>query len=199
VNLLSHLLLSGPDPSLRLGNVLGDLVKGMIDGATRTDLPLAVLEGVRLHRRIDTFTDTHDIPRRSCLLITPEWRRYAGILVDVFYDHVLSRNWSRLHPEEPLEKFLAIAYRQFEDFDQSVLPPMFPVVIRRMIDGNWLGSYGTQAGIALTLRRMSRRLRRPVNLEAAAQQLPEIYDHLEQDFLEFWPQLVAEVRKTGFD
>lgn len=182
---------------MRLGNVLGDVVKGSVTGETTVDLPAAVLEGVRLHRRIDAFTDAHEIPRRSRALIAPEWRRFSGILIDVFYDHALSRNWAELHPGEPLEEFLAAAYRQFEAFDHSTLPPMFPVVVRRMIEGNWLGSYGTQAGITLTLRRMSRRLRRPFPLEGAAEQLPGIYVELERDFLEFWPQLERECLPGG--
>lgn len=192
LNLLSHLLLSGPEPEIRLGNVLGDVVKGPlhgVEGASRTDLPAAVLVGVRLHRRIDAFTDAHEIPRRSRGLIAPEWRRFAGILVDVFYDHALSRNWAQLHPGESLPDFLAAAYRQFEEMDLSGLPADFPVIIRRMIQGNWLGSYGSQEGIALTLKRMSRRLRRPIALETAAAQLPGIYPSLERDFLEFWPAL----------
>jgi acyl carrier protein phosphodiesterase len=195
MNLLAHLLLSGPDPEVRLGNVLGDLVKGQVEGEAgekRGDLPPRVLAGARLHRRIDAFTDSHEIPRRSQALIWPEWARYASVLVDIYYDHALSRNW-REFCAVPLREFLDGAYRQFGEMDLDALPPYFPLVARRMIQGDWLASYGSQAGIELTLRRVSRRLRRPVELERAAAQLPEIYPALEADFLEFWPQLKEAV------
>jgi acyl carrier protein phosphodiesterase len=195
LNLLAHLLLSGPEADVdrRLGNVLGDLVKGSVEGE-RPDLalPPGVLEGVRLHRRIDAFTDAHPVPRRSRRLIAPEWRRFSGILVDIYYDHVLTRNWPRFCPR-PLADYLDTAYAQFRAYDPGQLPPEFSLVIRRMIQGHWLGSYGTREGIALTLRRVSRRLHRVLPLEEAADQLPEIYPALERDFLEFWPELETQV------
>ena len=85
VNWLVHVFLSKPDIEFRLGNLLADLVKGR----DRAAMPSLFLEGVRQHQRIDAFTDTHPVVRRSRARIGGDYGHARGILVDVFYDHFL--------------------------------------------------------------------------------------------------------------
>ena len=100
MNWLAHAFLSSADTDFRLGNLLADIVKGSdLDG-----MPPEFLAGVRCHRAIDSFTDSHPVPRRSRVRIAGEWGRFSGILIDVFYDHFLAVNWDR-YADVPLPAF----------------------------------------------------------------------------------------------
>jgi len=89
MNWLAHLLLAEPNPELRLGNLLGDLVKG----EERKILNPQLQRGLECHQAIDIFTDKHSIVKCSKKRLDPQYRRFAGILVDVFYDYILANNW----------------------------------------------------------------------------------------------------------
>ena len=157
---------------------------------TRTELeavPQIFHPGIECHRRIDVFTDGHPVVRRSVQRLLPPHRRFAPILVDVFYDHFLSTQWP-CHWPGPLGEFLEEVYGSFETY-RSQLPEATFGVLERMRCENWLGSYGEIAGVRLTLERIARRLRRPVELGDAVIELERNYDGLEADFKEFFPEL----------
>src|SRR3954463_9153752 len=109
MNWLAHLFLSQPDPAFRVGNLLPDL----LPISALSDLAPEILRGVRQHRRIDAFTDTHPVVRRSINRLNPPLRRFGGIVVDVFYDHFLSRDWER-YSKVPLSNFIGEIYVAFE-------------------------------------------------------------------------------------
>jgi len=92
MNLLAHVLLAGEDPDLRFGSLIGDFVRGAIDPA----LPAGVRAGVALHRAVDAYTDAHPDVVAARRLFAPPLRRYAGIVLDVWFDHLLARDWARL-------------------------------------------------------------------------------------------------------
>ena len=106
MNYLAHLHLGGPQPAQLLGSLYGDFVKGPLDGRFATDVEAAI----RLHRRIDAFTDRHPRVRAACARFPVERRRYAGILLDLFFDHCLARCWGD-YADEPLAHFSARVYR----------------------------------------------------------------------------------------
>jgi acyl carrier protein phosphodiesterase len=141
---------------------------------------------------VDRFTDAHPIPRASRNRIGPERRRYGGVLVDVFYDHFLARHWSEFHPE-PLDRFTARCYAALRAHE-PVLPERLRLALPHMVEHDWLGSYREVDGIALTLARLSRRVRRENPLAGGAEELIRHYDALEADFRAFLPDLVREVR-----
>lgn len=93
MNFLAHALLAGEDPALLVGGVIGDWIKGSLPGV----LPEDIAKGVALHRAIDNFAESQPAFRRSRSRISMGRRRYAGVLVDVFYDHLLARNWAAIH------------------------------------------------------------------------------------------------------
>lgn len=192
MNWLAHLVLSEPSPAFRIGNLLPDLM-------TRTELcvtPKVFQAGIDCHRRIDAFTDSHPIVRRSAQRLVPPHRRFAPILVDIFYDHFLSANWSQ-HCSQPLEEFVREIYDSFSEY-AAQLPVVTGGVLQRMHAENWLGSYGEIAGVRLTLERVSRRLRRPVPLGEAVAELQRNYSALQTDFEEFFPKLRAHVKAQRF-
>jgi acyl carrier protein phosphodiesterase len=183
MNWLAHLLLSEPTPAFRIGNLLPDFVKPpLLEG-----LPGDFQRGIACHRRIDAFTDAHPVVRRSIGRFDPPFRRFAGILVDVFYDHFLAVDWP-VHASIPLTDFVAEVYAGIE-LHREDLPFLAYERLTQMRSGNWLYRYGDLPGIETTLRRLGGRLRRPFDLAAATLVLDRHYDSLRSDFTEFFPQL----------
>lgn len=154
--------------------------------------------GIQLHRRIDSFTDAHPVFGRSRRRLPPPYRRYAGVLVDVYYDHFLARDWHRYSPHESLASFVDRTYRLLSN-PPAEPPPRLQRALPKMIREDWLGSYVTEAGVDLTLKRISRRVSRANPLPDGASQLAAYYDGFATDFAEFYPDLIrhaAEVSKS---
>jgi len=174
-----------------VGNLLPDLHRGRLP----EDLAPAVLEGVYRHRRVDVFTDTHPVFERTRARLRPRHGRYAGVIVDVLYDHLLAAQWAEYHTE-PLPEFIARAYHGMVNYDGPT-PTRVQKVIAMMAEQDWLGTYATVEGIAHTLRRMSAYLRerfdREVDLASAVDELREQYDGFLDDFSHFFPDLIAYV------
>lgn len=187
MNWLAHLLLAEPNPEGRLGNLLGDLVKGEAKKALSPGLQ----QGIECHQAIDIFTDCHPIVKRSKRRIDSKYRRFAGILIDVFYDYVLANNWQD-YSDISLAEFTTSVYESWSS-NLSTLPVYPQGVVRRLMVEDWLGSYRTLEGIENTLARISwrlnRRSQRNYNLTLAIAQLTDNYCLLERDFKQFFPQL----------
>lgn len=155
MNYLAHGFLAGPDPALVVGGVAGDWVKGPLPGL----LPQDLAWGVALHRAIDAFAETHPAFCRSRARMSAGRRRYAGVLVDIFYDHLLARDWLEFS-NEGLNAYCAGVYRQI-GFRQHELPESSQSALALMAREDWLQSYRDLTGIADVLGRMSRRARQP--------------------------------------
>lgn len=183
MNWLAHLYLSEPDAGFRIGNLLPD----MVSMAALADLPETWRRGVDQHYRIDACTDAHPLVRGCFGRFQPPLRRFAGILTDVFFDHCLALDWRQFSSAE-LSTFTAEVYASF-DSHSDLIPPEARPVLERMREEDWLGSYQTIPGIEGILHRMSRRLRRPVNLSAAIPVLEAHYDAFRADFHAFFPEL----------
>jgi acyl carrier protein phosphodiesterase len=188
---LAHAFLSEPDIECRLGNLLADLVKGR----DRAGMTAAFLRGVQFHQAIDAFTDSHPVVQRSRARIAGEHRRFAGILVDVFYDHFLALDWER-YSAESLDVFTARLYADLRAHPLR-LPAEVQAVADRMLDEDFLGSYRRIEGIEAALRRVSLRLEarvgRAFGLEKAVSELQANFQGLGSDFAEFFPLLQAHV------
>ena len=190
MNWLAHLLLSEPTPEFRVGNLLPDLL-------TREQirqLPAHFLPGVRCHGLIDSFTDSHNAVRRSISRIEPPYRRYGGILVDVFYDHFLANDWSD-YSEVSLEDFAREAYASIAACRHD-LPPSIVPRLQLMTVENWLCSYREIAGVTHVLHRLGGRLRRPFDLGASVNFLERHKEDLYRDFKIFFPELIAHVASS---
>lgn len=190
MNYLAHLLLAEKTPESRLGNLLGDFVKGNLESWQLHYSP-EIIKGIKIHRQVDQFTDQHRIYMRSKRRISPINKVYSGIIIDIFYDHFLAKNWS-LFSEENLQNFIKNIYGILKD-NQPLLPVKLQQVLPRLMTEDWLSSYQTLEGIYLTLIRLSRRLKRENNLALALHDLVNHYQELEADFLTFFPEAIEYV------
>jgi len=188
MNWLAHLFLSEPSPAFRIGNLLPD----MVGHSALAGLSPEVLRGVQQHRRIDAFTDSHPIVRRSITRVGPKFRRFGGIFVDIFYDHFLSREWTTFSAT-PLAAFTHEIYACFASHRHEI-PPEAYIHLERMKSENWLSTYGDLHGVATTLGRIGLRLRRPMALAEGAAILEADYAGFHADFTAFFPELMAHVR-----
>ena len=187
MNWLAHLHLSEDDVEVRLGNVIADFIKG----EKRQALNARIRRGVACHMFIDSYTDAHPVFLRSRQRISPAHRKFAGIAVDVFYDHFLSVGWSG-YSTQPKRAFIDRIYADFDRYTKMELPDARRFVLR-MAEDDWLGEYETLAGIERTLARVSGRLKRPGLLLPLAAELTANYAGLAEDFAAFYPALRAGV------
>jgi acyl carrier protein phosphodiesterase len=189
LNWLAHVFLSEPDVEFRLGNLLADIVRGE---ELRRMSP-AFQRGVHKHKQIDAFTDAHPVVKRSRARISTQFRRFSGVLVDVFYDHLLACDWDRYSPIV-LDAFTARFYADIEAH-RIELPTSARVTLDRIIRHDLLGSYRRIEGVERSLRRvsayLSSRWQREFALEKGVADLVAHRAGFEADFAEFFPQLQA--------
>jgi acyl carrier protein phosphodiesterase len=182
MNFLFHLYLSGDDPDLLTGNLMGDFVKGRIG----EQYPPRLRSGIVLHRRIDSFAQQHPLFRRSRERIDPGYGLWRGVLVDMFYDHFLAADWSDWSAE-PFAIYIERARRMVEA-NHRYLPERMHEVVPVIFD-DLLSSYREPEGVSRALERMARRVRRTNPLAGGAEELRRHYAGLRDDFRGFMPQV----------
>ena len=190
VNYLAHALLSPDDDEIRAGNVCADLVKGRV---ADTVAP-GIAAGIALHRSIDRFADRHHA-FRSCLdCVAAPRRRYAGVLLDVFFDHCLARCWadySRVGFDTFVEHVCTRIARQVD-----AIPVRDKARLERMVDNRWLCLYATRAGVDQAIAGLARRARFGCLLHEAGADLDRHYPEIEAAFHVLMPALRAHVEQV---
>jgi acyl carrier protein phosphodiesterase len=184
MNWLAHLYLSEPSAEFRIGNLLPDLLRPR----DLRGLPVQFIRGAERHRQIDAFTDSHEVVRRSIQRLSSPYRRYGGILMDIFYDHFLSVDWDRFS-EIPLHDFIRQFYDSIDAHQQAIPSEAF-MPLKLMSLEDWLGQYRELSGIRHTLARVERRMSRPVDFANSVLELRDQYTELHRDFDEFFPELM---------
>lgn len=189
MNYLVHFFLAGNDDELRLGDVLGDFVKGRVERFEHGGLTERMRTGIRMHRAIDAFSDCHPAVLRSKAILTPGYGRLSGVIVDVFYDHVLARRWAE-HDQRPLPVFTQSVYETLHR-NLHRLPSAVHPLIHAMSRGDWLQTYARQDGIDRALRGLAARHPVAARIATAGRLLPEHFERFSADFDEFFPDLRA--------
>ncbi|HEX8614608.1 MAG TPA: ACP phosphodiesterase [Telluria sp.] len=188
MNYLAHIYLARYSDEAMLGALLGDFVKPGGDAQFSATTRAEIL----IHRKVDTFTDSHPVVLAAKSLFDGPGRRYSCILLDVFYDHVLALRWAR-YSEVPLADFIAGFYRTLTRH-AAVLPPTLSELAPYMIEQDWLGSYSTYAGVDRALRRISTRLSK--NGDVMRDALGDLERHaaaIADGFDVFFPELITFV------
>jgi acyl carrier protein phosphodiesterase len=184
MNYLAHLYLAEDTPESLLGNLLGDFVKGSAINIYSEAIQIGIIH----HRQIDAYTDSHPTAIASKTLISPLNKRYAGIAVDIFYDHFLASQWYR-YSNIPLDSFARKVYQLLEDY-RSILPTSLQRAAPSIISRNLLVSYANIDEIRGVLNRLSSRIKRENYLGSAIEDLVTNYDRLGLHFHRFFPDLV---------
>ncbi|MFN8713091.1 MAG: ACP phosphodiesterase [Bacteroidota bacterium] len=188
MNFLAHFYLSGNSEPLLVGNLIGDAVKGR----SLVAFSEPVQQGIRMHRAIDYFTDTHPAVSRSKDRLRSKFNHYSGVITDVFYDHILARNWSD-YSDEPLAQYSQRIYGLLERH-WLIFPPRIQFMFPYMKQNNWLLGYADVQGIHRALSGMAKRTAFVSHMEEAAQFLERDYLLYKQDFEIFFPSLVEHTR-----
>lgn len=192
MNYLAHALLANESAATLVGGLMGDFVKGRIS----QELPGEIRRGIVGHRRIDRFTDTHVSVLASKKLVSPLRRRFAGIMVDVFFDHFLARHWKRF-ADRPLQDFTAHVYDTLYRH-WHLLPDRLQQVLPAMATEDWLASYRDIDAIHASINGISlRRLRCQNSLYHGAVELEQNYTEFEVHFLAFFPELTEFTRSMA--
>lgn len=189
MNYLAHLHLSPRKTHAIVGNLMGDFRKYL--KSDPGNMPEDVLQGIENHCRVDAYTDSHPVIKKLKGVFSKQRRRFAGIILDVSFDHFLSRHWSLFNDENRTE-FIQYVYGCLNQ-SKSVMPAKMQHAMHYMIEEDWLGSYAKLTGIETSLNRMSHRIRFKNNLYGAIEEVKDNYAELEQGFLEFYPQLHSKI------
>lgn len=158
-----------------------------IRGKQFENFPKEIQKGIILHRAIDTFTDAHPVFRESTKRLHERYHHYAGVIVDIFYDHFLAKNWTK-YSNDNLEEYINLFYQSLHtniDFLTERTKGMMPY----MINQNWLLSYRTIDGISQILTQMDRRTKNESKMRFASEELKTFYTEFEEEFSLFFEDL----------
>ncbi|WP_298548970.1 acyl carrier protein phosphodiesterase [uncultured Aquimarina sp.] len=183
MNFLAHIYLSGDDQELKIGNFIADSVKGK----KFNQFPDRVQKGITLHRKIDSYTDSHPTVRESVLRLFPKYGHYSTVIVDILYDHYLAAYWSE-YSEIPLEIYVSNFYDLLQEY-YEVLPKRVQDFLPYMLRDNWLLSYATIPGIGRILYQMNHRTKNRSKMNFAVVELEQYYDDFEREFRSFFEEL----------
>lgn len=183
MNFLAHIYLSGDNDLIKIGNFMADGIRGK----HYEHLPAEIQKGIVLHRSIDTYTDAHPIFRQSTHRLHEKYHHYAGVIVDLFYDHFLAKNWAD-YSEEKLESFVGRFYKSLEDHYEH-LTEKTKGMMPYMIKYDWLVSYRSIEGITRILYQMDQRTKNISKMQYSVAELVEFYDDFENEFKTFFVDL----------
>ncbi len=184
MNYLAHAFLAGNNQELLVGNFIAD----GLPGSKIDHLPKGIQRGVVMHRHIDTFTDNHVVNVEMRTLFHGTAGKYAGVVLDIFYDHLLANNWSTFSPEH-FPDFIHQCYSTIENH-QEWLPTKTAYMFPYMKQYNWLYNYSMEDGILRSLAGLSKRIKSQPALELAGEQAFKNKGFIEKHFLDFFPQLI---------
>jgi len=188
MNFLAHIYLSGNSDEMMIGNFIGDYVKGK----AYLQYPGDIRRGILLHRDIDSFTDTHKATRECKSFVSSKYGLYAGIVIDIFYDHFLAVNWSKYSPltlsEYAKKKYAVI--EQYHDIFPKDVKLFFPFFLR----SSWLETYSSSSGIGSVLRRMAFRTSIPDHSSFAVEMLKENNESLQNLFYIFFDEIIEYIK-----
>jgi acyl carrier protein phosphodiesterase len=186
MNFLAHAFLSDNQHNIIIGNFLADFLRGR---KAVEDLPKAIQQGIAIHRKIDKFTDKHPIVKQGIERLKHTQGRYSSVLIDVFYDYFLAKNWSTFSPT-PLPEFTADIYSHLET-EMHLFPKSLQKRLPEMISHDWLVRYGEIEGLKFTFSKMSNRTSFEDNFHLATDDLLRFEKEFNEEFLIFFPELLA--------
>lgn len=189
MNYLAHIYLSGNNTDVQIGNFIADFIRGQ----DYKRLPADIQKGIKLHRFIDNYTDHHPVFKQSKKRLFDEFRHYSAVIVDMFYDHFLAKNFDR-YSSVPLDEFSQNFYALLE-YNYAILPDrvvgLIPVIKRY----DWLYSYRDIDALKSILNQMNNRTSNRTQLHHAVHSLRKHYALYEKEFFDFFEEVQFAVQK----
>ena len=188
MNFLAHLFLSFDEPDIMIGNFIADMIKNK-------DVPTystGVQKGIILHRKIDSYTDGHPKVKEGTKLMQPYHSKYSPVVVDIFYDYLLSKNWEK-YSKESLDDFAKRTYKILQS-RMDEMPPNLKKRLPSMIAHDWLQGYSKEQGLRYTFERLKSRLSKPEQLDNVVENLFQHEAALNEGFNIFFPEMIEYVR-----
>lgn len=189
MNYLAHAYLSGDSAQLKVGNFLGDWVKG----SDYLHYPEEVGRGIMIHRDIDSFTDRHPIAKQSASRFLSRYAKYAGVIIDILYDHFLAANWSDFS-KDPLHTYI-MQLNTIMINSWAILPERLKKYLPAFMEENWMERYATLDGIRDVLNTMSRRTSLPSETEFSMAIIESYYEDFKQEFYEFFFAIIEFIEE----
>jgi acyl carrier protein phosphodiesterase len=184
MNYLAHAYLSFHQPGIVVGNMISDHVKGK----KQFDYPPLVQKGIKLHRLIDQFTDTHETTQQLKSFFRPQYRLYSGAFADVVYDHFLANDQHEFISEKALKEFASGTY-QILEAEHGLLPAIFQNMFPYMKEYDWLYNYRYKWGIERSFGGLVRRSAYLTESRIAFEIFNEHYDAMQVCYAGFFPSL----------
>ena len=196
MNYLAHVYLSGNDIELAMGNFIADSVKGN----KYNEYPIRWQKGILLHRFIDSYTDSHLIFKSHAKLFFNSHRHYSRVLIDMYYDHILAKNWSNYH-EKSLKDFSNQFYKKLLE-NEDHLPLKVKSLLKYLISDNWFNLYSTIDGLKRILAQMESRIKYTSKLSESADKFVSLLSIIEPQFFLFFEDIQkatkTELLKTKY-
>jgi acyl carrier protein phosphodiesterase len=189
MNILAHIFLSGASEKIKVGNFIGDYVKGH----DYMYYPDEIKLGILIHRDIDNFTDHHTIVKKSKVRFYDDFHKYAGILVDMIYDHYLAINWSS-YSDNSLDDEIKSIYSVLKRHSR-LLPANVQEFIPRFIEKDWLSYYSDLEGLGYIFKSYSNVTSLPKITDKAITIINHHYSDFAEEFNEYFPLLIHFVEK----
>jgi len=183
MNFLAHLHLSGDNENIKIGNFIGDAVKGKSYQKFAPDIQ----KGILLHRKIDYFTDKHEITKDLSKLFTKEYGKYSGIVVDIMYDYFLANNWE-VYSNQILEQFISYSHTILMS-NFRILPLRIKKFLPFLIGRKRLLSYKDIKGIENVLAVMAKYTTLPEGSKFAIEVLQNNHQYFEENFHVFYEEI----------
>jgi acyl carrier protein phosphodiesterase len=187
MNYLAHLYLSGNEHGVILGSLLEDYISGGIENNINGKLPVSVKKGLRLHRYIDSFTDTDEVVKEVKQIFYPDFGKYSSVVVDVMFDHFLHLNWDKFS-KEPFDVFKNRIYFSLSTQYLELQPPKLKDLVNSMLEHDWLKNYIHFWGLERSLYSLNKRVA-GVDLTQSVNLMKLHYDFINEKFLDFFSRL----------
>jgi acyl carrier protein phosphodiesterase len=193
MNFLAHIYLSGDNDLLKIGNFMAD----SIHGNKFNDYPTEIRKGILMHRSIDSFTDMHPVYRQSKHRLHEKYGHYSGVIMDIFYDHFLAKNW-KTYSDEKLEDYADNFYLLLKE-NYDLLTEKMKGILPYMFGRNWLVSYASIEGLEMILFQMDQRTKNRVAMHESIVELKQFYLQFDKEFFLFFEDLKQHCREKLYE